>query len=46
MTIYNGLGIWNGFLPPLILTQSPEKRLLPLGLWTFRRLQADFAEEL
>jgi raffinose/stachyose/melibiose transport system permease protein len=36
VTIYNGLGIWNGFLLPLILTQSPEKRLLPLGLWTFQ----------
>jgi hypothetical protein len=32
VTIDNGLGIWNGFLLPLILTQSPEKRLLPLGL--------------
>ena len=32
VTIYNGLGIWNGFLLPLVLTQSPEKRLLPLGL--------------
>ena len=36
VTIYNGLGIWNGFLLPLILTQSPEKRVLPLGLWTFQ----------
>jgi raffinose/stachyose/melibiose transport system permease protein len=36
VTIYNGLGIWNAFLLPLILTQSPEKRLLPLGLWTFQ----------
>jgi raffinose/stachyose/melibiose transport system permease protein len=36
VTIYNGLGIWNGFLLPLILTQSPEKRLLPLGLWSFQ----------
>ena len=36
VTVYNGLGIWNGFLLPLILTQSPEKRLLPLGLWTFQ----------
>ena len=24
VTIYNGLTIWNGFLLPLILTQSPE----------------------
>jgi raffinose/stachyose/melibiose transport system permease protein len=36
VTIYNGLAIWNGFLLPLILTQSPEKRTLPLGLWTFQ----------
>ena len=36
VTIYNGLGIWNGFLLPLILTQSPEKRTLPLALWTFQ----------
>ncbi len=36
VTIYNGLGIWNGFLLPLILTQSPEQRMLPLALWTFQ----------
>ena len=30
------LGIWNGFLLPLILTQSPEQRTLPLALWTFQ----------
>ncbi|MDT5041872.1 MAG: raffinose/stachyose/melibiose transport system permease protein [Actinoplanes sp.] len=34
--IYNGLGIWNGFLLPLILTQSPGRRTLPLALWTFQ----------
>jgi raffinose/stachyose/melibiose transport system permease protein len=34
--IYNGLAIWNGFLLPLILTQSPGKRTLPLALWTFQ----------
>ncbi len=34
--IYNGLGVWNGFLLPLILTQSPDKRTLPLALWTFQ----------
>lgn len=34
--IYNGLGVWNGFLLPLILTQSPELRVLPLALWTFQ----------
>ena len=36
VTIYNGLFIWNGFLLPLILTQSPSKRTLPLALWTFQ----------
>jgi raffinose/stachyose/melibiose transport system permease protein len=36
VTIYNGLGIWNGFLLPLILTQSPGRRTLPLALWTFQ----------
>jgi raffinose/stachyose/melibiose transport system permease protein len=36
VAIYNGLAIWNGFLLPLILTQSPSKRTLPLALWTFQ----------
>jgi raffinose/stachyose/melibiose transport system permease protein len=36
VTIYNGLAIWNGFVLPLILTQSPEQRTLPLALWTFQ----------
>jgi raffinose/stachyose/melibiose transport system permease protein len=36
VTVYNGLGIWNGFLLPLILTQSPSQRTLPLALWTFQ----------
>src|ERR671938_730948 len=36
VSIYNGLTIWNGFLLPLILTQTPEKRLLPLALWAFQ----------
>lgn len=36
VTIYNGLTIWNGFLLPLILTQSPTRRTLPLALWTFQ----------
>jgi raffinose/stachyose/melibiose transport system permease protein len=36
VTIYNGLGIWNGFLLPLVLTQSPEQRTLPLAVWTFQ----------
>ena len=38
--IYNALQVWNGFLFPLILTQSPDKRVLPLSLWAF---QSEFA---
>jgi raffinose/stachyose/melibiose transport system permease protein len=36
VTIFNALTIWNGFLLPLVLTQSPERRTLPLALWTFQ----------
>lgn len=36
VVIYNGLTVWNGFLLPLVLTQSPEKRTLPLGLSSFQ----------
>ena len=36
VSIYNGLAVWNGFLLPLILTQSPSRRTLPLALWTFQ----------
>lgn len=36
VTIYNALGVWNNFLLPLILTQNPERRTLPLALWTFQ----------
>jgi raffinose/stachyose/melibiose transport system permease protein len=36
VTIYNALSIWNGFLLPLVLTQSPDKRTLPLALWSFQ----------
>jgi raffinose/stachyose/melibiose transport system permease protein len=36
VTIYQGLQIWNNFLLPLVLTQSPEQRTLPLALWTFQ----------
>ena len=36
IAIYNALQVWNGFLFPLILTQSPDKRVLPLSLWTFQ----------
>ncbi|GAB3268041.1 carbohydrate ABC transporter permease [Sinomonas notoginsengisoli] len=34
--IYDALHVWNGFLFPLILTQSPSTRVLPLSLWTFQ----------
>ncbi len=34
--IYNGVNVWNNFLFPLVLTQSPETRVLPLALWTFQ----------
>ena len=36
VSIYNGLHVWNGFLFALILTQSPEKRVMPLALWAFQ----------
>jgi raffinose/stachyose/melibiose transport system permease protein len=36
VAIYDGLHVWNGFLFPLILTQSPATRVLPLSLWTFQ----------
>ena len=36
VTIYNGQMIWNGFLLPLVLTQSPARRTIPLALWTFQ----------
>lgn len=36
VTIYNSLTVWNNFLLPLILTQSPQRRTLPLALWTFQ----------
>ncbi|MGW0809291.1 carbohydrate ABC transporter permease [Nonomuraea sp. NPDC002799] len=34
--VYNSLQVWNNFLLPLILTQSPDKRTLPLALWSFQ----------
>ncbi|MCH6472383.1 carbohydrate ABC transporter permease [Sinomonas terrae] len=36
VTLYNALNVWNGFLFPLVLTQSADKRVLPLSLWTFQ----------
>jgi xylobiose transport system permease protein len=37
VTIFTGLGAWNGFIFPLILTQSPERRVATLGLWDFQQ---------
>lgn len=34
--IFSGLNAWNGILFPLVLTQSPDQRVLPLGLWNFQ----------
>ena len=36
VSIYQALTVWNAFLLPLVLTQSPELRVLPLALWTFQ----------
>jgi raffinose/stachyose/melibiose transport system permease protein len=36
VAVYDGLNVWNGFLFPLILTQSSDQRVLPLALWSFQ----------
>ncbi len=36
VAVYDALQVWNGFLVPLILTQSPDQRVLPLALWSFQ----------
>lgn len=36
VAIYDALNVWNGFLFPLILTQSADLRVLPLSLWSFQ----------
>jgi raffinose/stachyose/melibiose transport system permease protein len=36
VVIYQCIQVWNGFLFPLVLTQSPEVRVLPLALWSFQ----------
>lgn len=36
VTIYECIQVWNGFLFPLVLTQSPQVRVLPLALWSFQ----------
>ena len=35
ISIYAGLGAWNNFLLPLILTQSNNDMVLPLGMYRF-----------
>ncbi|APD10375.1 MULTISPECIES: carbohydrate ABC transporter permease [Thermus] len=35
MALFNFIGAWNALLFPLILTQSPEVRVLPMAVWTF-----------
>ncbi|RKN45697.1 carbohydrate ABC transporter permease [Streptomyces hoynatensis] len=35
VAVFSALTAWNGFLFPLILTQSPENRVLTLGLYDF-----------
>lgn len=34
--VYQALQVWNGFLFPLILTQSGRVRVLTLSLWTYQ----------
>lgn len=36
VVLYDGIQVWNNFLFPLVLTQSPGVRTLPLGLQQFQ----------
>ncbi len=36
VAIYTGVTVWNGFLLPLVLTQSPSRRTMPLAVWSFQ----------
>jgi ABC-type glycerol-3-phosphate transport system permease component len=36
VVVYTALNAWNGFLFPLVLTQSESNRVLTLGLWNFQ----------
>ncbi|MEU1338213.1 carbohydrate ABC transporter permease [Streptomyces sp. NPDC005827] len=36
VAVYDGLQVWNGFLFPLILTQSGDKAVLPLALTLYK----------
>ncbi|WP_343036749.1 carbohydrate ABC transporter permease [Flexivirga aerilata] len=42
VAIYDALNCWNGFLFPLILTQSENVRTLPLSLWSY---QGEFSSD-
>lgn len=41
--IYDALTVWNGFLFPLVLTQSADMRVIPLSLWSF---QGEFSTDI
>jgi raffinose/stachyose/melibiose transport system permease protein len=36
VVIYETIQVWNGFLFPLVLTQSTSVRVLPLALWSYQ----------
>jgi raffinose/stachyose/melibiose transport system permease protein len=36
LSIYDGLNVWNNFILPLVLTQSSNVAVLPLGLTKFQ----------
>lgn len=36
VSIFTGVGAWNGFLFPLILTSEESNRVVTLGLWNFQ----------
>lgn len=36
IAIFSGLSAWNGVLFPLILTQSEQRRVIPMGLYNFQ----------
>ncbi|WP_156044079.1 carbohydrate ABC transporter permease [Cellulomonas sp. HZM] len=36
IAIYTAMGAWNGFLFPLVFTQSENVRVLTLGLWRYQ----------
>ncbi len=40
VVIYESIQVWNGFLFPLVLTQSPDIRVMPYALYQF---QGEFA---